>query len=143
MSREEFEKRVRDVRQKIGQLDKLEARQSEETARDAAVKDSLTRWDWLTEKSGEQYHADRIAELRSIFKARISRITILPTRRLWGRNFHELRVVPWFAGGEEPLLEEALAALQIAELVQIEKVKARKAADEARRQLRARRGGLK
>ncbi|CAN5401732.1 hypothetical protein BH10ACT4_BH10ACT4_12700 [soil metagenome] len=143
MSRAELEKRVREVRQRIGQLDKLEARQSEETARDAAVNDSLTRWDWLTEKTGDQYHADRIAELRSIFKARIRRITILPTRRLWGRNFQELRVVPWYAGGEEPSIDEALAALHVAERDQLERVNARKAAEEARRQLRARRGGLK
>lgn len=143
MSRAEYEKRVRDVRQRIVQLDKIEAHQSEETARDAAIKDSLTRWDWLTEKSGEQYHADRIAELRSIFKARIRRITILPTRRLWGRNFQELRVVPWFAGGVEPSLDEAIAALQIAELDQLEKTKARKSAEETRKLLRARRGGLK
>lgn len=136
ITRTELEKRVRNVRGKLDRLDTHEARQLEETARTLEINDSLTRWDWLTEKYGYQYHDDRVAELRAIFKARIRKITILPTRRLWGRNFQELRVVPWFVGGAEPSIEDALAALQEAEREQVVRVSERKAGEKARRRVR-------
>ena len=129
--RAELLERLGEVRQQLDRLNKEEGRQLEDIARAYELNDSLSRWDSL-----------EMAERRAVLKARFRRITILPTQRIWGRNFQPLRVVPWWSDGDEPSIEEALAALQEAEREQVASLNQRAVAA-ADRQARRPKGGSK
>jgi site-specific DNA recombinase len=132
ITRSELETRLGGLAQKMAEIASADGRRHEQNAQDAELNDSLSRWGSLD-----------TVERRFVIKGLMKRVTILPTKRIWGRAFQPLRVVLWWADGDEPSLEEPLRALLAAEERQLDSIAARKAAADQRRLSRPNGGSLK
>jgi len=132
ISKNVLQERLDVVRARIFQIQSERDQVLDLAARNAEIHDSMQRWTTLD-----------TAERRAVLKWLFIKVTILPTQKIWGRNFQPLRVVPWYRGGQEPSVEGPLEELRLAEDAQIEKVAERKRVEAARREERLGKGGLK
>ena len=139
----ELEERLTVIEGSIAKITLAEESEYEAAERSSRLPDTLSRWNELSRPVEGAIPQENWAELRAIIKQNLTRVTILPTQKIWGRRFQPLRVIPWWKTGDEPSRQEHLAALQDAEQQQIAKVASRKAATLARRRSSKGPGGLK
>jgi site-specific DNA recombinase len=139
----ELDERLAAIEGSIASITLAEESEYEAAERSSRLPDTVSRWGELSRPVEGAIPQESWAELRAIIKQNLTQVTILPTQKIWGRRFQPLRVVPWWKNGDEPSLQDHLAALQHAEQEQIANVASRKAATVAQRQVRTGPGGRK